>query len=206
MPTNWRTFTQYARSVLLPLRSQGKPAGKIEQGPPEKAKTKCAPAGKHATVEPPHRRLRWISLSFEMRSKPADRHKARHAEKDSERKRIYEQTDGGRCRHQVWREPRHKKSGGYQPCPYNPSAGELQQIEGTVQLDRAQGEPCPKNDHHHGEAKGKHDLPHDLPPDVSTIAAKHTRFFRRPSGRSVFLTSISTGVITTYDGMVRSVG
>jgi hypothetical protein len=60
----------------------------MEQDPPEKAKTKCAPAGEDATVEPHHRGLRWISLSFEMRFQPVDRQKARHAEKVSERKRI----------------------------------------------------------------------------------------------------------------------
>jgi hypothetical protein len=92
--------------------SQGKLAGKVEQHPPEEAETKCAPAGKDTTVEPRHRRLRWISLSFEMRSEPADRHKARHAEKDSERKRIYEHTDEGRGEHHIWREPRYKKAGG----------------------------------------------------------------------------------------------
>lgn len=92
--------------------SKGKPAGKVEQDPPEKAETKCAPAGKAATVEPRHRRLRWISLSFEMRSEPADRHKARHAEKDSEWKRIYELTDEGSCGHRIWRQPGYKKADG----------------------------------------------------------------------------------------------
>jgi len=47
-----------------------------------------------------------------MRSKPVDRHKTRHAEKDSERKRIYEQADEGRCRHQIGRKRDHEKASG----------------------------------------------------------------------------------------------